>query len=77
MIGMRWVVASALIGWAGCASVRPVATAAVPPPWPKPGPTAVERHAPAPPPPNEEGKPPVPPQKDEIVPKSPTPPHSG
>jgi hypothetical protein len=60
----------------GCGTITPVNTAAVPPPWPKPGPSAVQRTAPVEPTREPEGKPPVPPLKNDAIPNAPVPPRS-
>jgi hypothetical protein len=81
-MGMRchWtVVAAVLLTSGACAHVNPVNTASVPPPWPAPSPpepSAAERQAPAPAAGPTRAKPPVPPLKNDLVPKTPTPPRS-
>jgi len=74
---MRCVLATVgVLAMLGCGHVQPAETAGVPPPWPKPSPRVVEKSQPEPPAEAPKGKPPVPGLKDEVVPKSPTPPHS-
>jgi hypothetical protein len=71
---MRLALLLALV--AGCSHIPPADATGVPPPWPAPSPSLVRKGAPAPAA-EPASKPPVPPQKNDVLPPAnPVPPQS-